>query len=742
MLFIYKPFLVTFHINLNKHMNKISALFLLAFYVFFSTILKSQNLGTQSFLNFGSKGWETISAMCTDHDGNYYVAGTFSRKLNINEDSLQSIGQRDIFLIKYNSNHKFAWAKSYGGGLDDNVYSLDCDNSGNIYMAGSFQGNINLGTTQLVVQTFTDVFYAQVNKTNGEVITAKALASEAAAKKVIIQTGTDGNIWLAGSFEKTLELAADTTLQAESGADIFFAKYSTDGNLLLHQQIGGDDDENLSAFVLDNQNNLYLGGSYAINMKFGTSTVINYGKLDMFVVKYDSTASRKWYKIAGGKHDDHLKSLSLDTLGNMYVVGDFIESTNFGPIHFNALKGKDVFIIKSQVSNGGPVWLKQLGGDSYNTANTIITAKNSHIYIAGNFAGGLQSDTTTIESGGKPTDAFIARYNAGGTKEWVSRIGGEWEGNLFLNYNTSVSSLFAYGYFSENLEFLNQNISGKNYKDIYFGQLVDCGDLPGLEPGNDTTLCSGQTYSVEGDYTAYLWEHDGSTEQSIIPEQSGIYSVTVTDIMGCPSTGDVNITIIESPLVDLGPDIVAPASDSVTLSTAGSFPSYLWTTGDTTGTITLQMSMFYNPGTVGLTVGAVNGCTAYDELTIQQEIPPPAAPGMANNNFSEGDTDNDTENEEAENIEEEVTEKTIKELNFKEYKIYPNPNNGKFFIGMPEHGIVKQVDIFDSRGNRLKTFKNIESNLLEIDVLNYSKGLYIIYISEEETAREFKIIYN
>jgi len=719
-------------------MKKLAILLLLAFFVFSSPILKSQNLGTESLLNFGSKGWETISTMASDNDGNYYVAGTFSRILNINGTELLPIGQRDIFLIKYNSDHQFRWAKHYGGELDDNVYSLDCDNSGNIYMAGSFQGTVQLGSTQLVAQTFTDVFYAQLGA-NGEVVMAKALASEAAAKKVIIQTGTDGNIWIAGSFKKTFQLDADSTLQAESGSDIFFAKYSTNGNLLLHQQIGGDDDENLNAFVLDKQNNLYLGGSYTTNMKFGTSTLINYGKQDMFVVKYDSMANRKWYKIAGGKHDDLLKSLSVDTLGYLYVVGDFIERTNFGPIHFNALKGKDVFIIKSQVSNGGPVWLKQLGGDSYNTANTIITAKNGYIYIAGNFAGELQSDTTAIESGGKPVDAFIARYTAGGTKEWLSRMGGEWEDNLFLNYNSSVSSLFAYGYFSDNLEFLNQNIYTKNYKDIYFGQLVDCGDLPGLELGNDTTLCTGETYSVEGDYTAYLWEHDGSTEQGIIPEQTGTYSVKVTDIMGCPSTDDVNITIIESPVVDLGPDIVAPATNSVTLSTVGSFPSYLWTTGATTSTITLQLSAYYDPGIVGLTVCAANGCTAYNELTIQQELPPPAAPGMANNNFAEGDMDNSSESN-YDDIKNDKFKETIEEQNFTDYKIYPNPSDGKFTIGLPNLESVKQVVIFNAMGHRVKTFKNIKSNLLEIDVSGYSKGLYLIYITEEKTIRVFKVI--
>lgn len=47
-----------------------------------------------------------------------------------------SVGNRDIFLVKYNSQGEPQWIKTAGGEGDDEGESVSVDDVGNIYIAG------------------------------------------------------------------------------------------------------------------------------------------------------------------------------------------------------------------------------------------------------------------------------------------------------------------------------------------------------------------------------------------------------------------------------------------------------------------------------------------------------------------------------------------------------------------------------------------------------------------------------
>jgi hypothetical protein len=65
--------------------------------------------------------WEndTGRGICTDNDGNIFITGTFSGRVDFNPgwwiDIHKSIGADDIFLCKYDSDGRFLWALTWGG---------------------------------------------------------------------------------------------------------------------------------------------------------------------------------------------------------------------------------------------------------------------------------------------------------------------------------------------------------------------------------------------------------------------------------------------------------------------------------------------------------------------------------------------------------------------------------------------------------------------------------------------------
>ena len=76
--------------------------------------------------------------------------------------------------------------------------------------------------------------------------------------------------------------------------------------------------------------------------------------------------------------------------------------------------------------------------------------------------------------------------------------------------------------------------------------------------GNDTTLCIGLPMMLDAGsgFATYLWNTNEIT-QTIVPQNPGIYSVSVTDINGCSASDVLNVNFVPLPVIDLGPDLTA-----------------------------------------------------------------------------------------------------------------------------------------------------------------------------------------
>ncbi|GAB4324706.1 MAG: hypothetical protein Kow00127_17400 [Bacteroidales bacterium] len=151
---------------------------------------------------------------------------------------------------------------------------------------------------------------------------------------------------------------------------------------------------------------------------------------------------------------------------------------------------------------------------------------------------------------------------------------------------------------------------------IYVYQIELAVDL-----GPDTSICVGDTvvFNAGPGYASYLWSN-GSTNQSITATQTGTYWVQV-GVGGCTAIDSVYLFVDDPSVgVSLGNDTTICTGDEITLKPVeGFYNQYIWSTGDTTSSITVS-----EPGTYSLHV--VSGCGEADaEITISQwPYPDPA----------------------------------------------------------------------------------------------------------------------
>ena len=91
---------------------------------------------------FGYFEYELVpSIQLVDSQNNHIVAGQFKGFHQVGNTTIQTRGDFDIFIIKYDSNNAIVWVKTFGSSAEDNLASLSCDKAGNIYFTGFYSGN-------------------------------------------------------------------------------------------------------------------------------------------------------------------------------------------------------------------------------------------------------------------------------------------------------------------------------------------------------------------------------------------------------------------------------------------------------------------------------------------------------------------------------------------------------------------------------------------------------------------------
>ncbi|HFA49225.1 MAG TPA: hypothetical protein ENJ95_09430, partial [Bacteroidetes bacterium] len=109
-----------------------------------------------------------------------------------------------------------------------------------------------------------------------------------------------------------------------------------------------------------------------------------------------------------------------------------------------------------------------------------------------------------------------------------------------------------------------------------------------------------------GGFSSYLWGN-GETGQSISVTANGSYSVTVSDGQGCTGDAAAEVNMPPPPTVEIMGLPAACEGAQATLSGSPGFAFYEWSTGETTGSISISQ-----PGNYTLTATDANGCTATD----------------------------------------------------------------------------------------------------------------------------------
>lgn len=114
--------------------------------------------------------------------------------------------------------------------------------------------------------------------------------------------------------------------------------------------------------------------------------------------------------------------------------------------------------------------------------------------------------------------------------------------------------------------------------------------------GNDISICNNQSIAIglpsNDPNLKYLWSNSKITN-SIDVSDEGTYSLTLTDANGCKANDDIKVSK-SSASISISGNTSFCEGKSTTLSASGDFDNYLWNTGETTPTITVNSAGKYS----------------------------------------------------------------------------------------------------------------------------------------------------
>lgn len=260
-------------------------------------------------------------------------------------------------------------------------------------------------------------------------------------------------------------------------------------------------------------------------------------------------------------------STPAGTMSFQWNFGDQNTSTQNSPTHVYQADGN--FPVQLVAENDGcfDTLTLPLAIDSMpwlNLGSNIATCDSQYIFDAGN------PGSTYLWSNGSTTQAITALFNG--------------------SYHVLVTN--------------GAGCTNTDTVSLILNSIVK----PNLGP--DSSFCDVAVLDAGYPGSVYQWS-TGASSQSIQPNQSGTYSVTVTDQNGCVGSDTIAANIVVGTVPDLGPDLSLCEGVLQVLDPQQIGVTYTWSSGDTTAQIQVDQS-----GTYSLLLVDANGCEGRDTVNV------------------------------------------------------------------------------------------------------------------------------
>ena len=298
-----------------------------------------------------NSGYEEANCLCVDSLNNIWMGGFFMNSIIAGTDTMIGHGSVDFFILKYDANGNLSQSKSFGSVGVDNISSISCDASNNIYFCGAFSDTMQMGNFSIVSAGLLDVFWAKIDE-NENISWVKRAGGTNTENVSCIRAYRDGSYYMSGWVQDTAWL--DGQLLVGGEGDIFLASYDVNNQLhWLKEGYNLNANELARSITLDKYNNVYLAGqsNFVIQRLEDTGGRMEASENkcpfgDLVFLKYDTSGAMLWMEHTLGTNFNIANGIAIDNIGSCFVVGYYTDSIWLSTFLQTALDGSDILLFR------------------------------------------------------------------------------------------------------------------------------------------------------------------------------------------------------------------------------------------------------------------------------------------------------------------------------------------------------------------------------------------------------------
>jgi hypothetical protein len=311
--------------------------------LFFSSIdADGKAIWTKTFKFSGNAA---ISYIQVDSTGNLYATGSFSDTLKYEDALVVSQGQKDIFLIKLSPKGSIDKLISLGGKGDDTPTAFSVSKGGDLLLSGNYSTEFKLDTLRFIGKQKANIFIVKLDNKQSPVWGKTFTGTNYAGISSILNEET-GDIYLAGSFNQALSME-DTSLMADGLTDGFIVKLNQEGKRSWFRKIGSQYYDYITGLNKDNVGGIIATGSIGDTIWIDSLMIAPKLSSDVAVViQLDSGGNLVWADYIEGSGSNYSYGSGIDTNGNLYFTGSFGKSFKKEDGSLTSFGDQDIFLAR------------------------------------------------------------------------------------------------------------------------------------------------------------------------------------------------------------------------------------------------------------------------------------------------------------------------------------------------------------------------------------------------------------
>ncbi len=576
----------------------------------------------------GGSGEDEPGAMTQDNSGNLYLVGSTESTdfpTTIGAYDRMHNGESDVFVVKLNSNgSNLSYATYVGGGGDDEGTGVAVDNNGRVVACGYTESSnfpTTIGAYDRTLGGDKDAFVLRLNPAGSDLVYSTFLGGSNGDEAHDVMLRGNGMAIVCG-YTRSTDFPTSNGAYDPShngGKDWFVTALNGNGSQVSFSTfVGGNNNDEAYAVAPGPSNSIIVAGSTG-SSNFPTSSgaydqSFNGGR-DVAVVRLNHSASQlMWGTFIGGSSEEVAEDC-FATDSYVYLTGK-TSSSNF-PTSSNAYDqthngGEDVFIAQLNINGSALPYSTFLGGSQDDEGKSIV-ASGCAVYVTGYT---YSSNFPTTSGAYDPSfngeeDAFVVKLGIGASftisasdQEICAGESVQLEvqpqpsgASYSWSPATGLSSTSVPNPTATPPSTITYTVTVTTPDGCSGSTSITITVSPPIQLStSDQTICQGDTVqigvTVSGGTSPYSYSWSPATglsdpnvaQPEASPQSTTVYTVTVTDAIGCSTQATVTVTVNPKPTITLS-DVEVCQGDTVQIGAEaqGGTPPYSYSWSPATG---------------------------------------------------------------------------------------------------------------------------------------------------------------